>query len=265
MMGILWRVLETYGLEPSQAINPAYYQPGNKGNEQRRLSFEEFDEVQVRTLALCQDPAMGLRIAQVLNPSHFGALGHALLACDSLMSAFQIIQRYVRMANETVQAVITETGDTVKIRIEEGKQHSHPDLSADLALTSVLTMCRFIFGPQLVPQRVQLRRTRPDNPSPWFEVYGPGVQFAQAEDHLAFHIKDAQKPLTGSNQKLVKVHEDIMQRYLLRKDRDSVVNQARLGLMESLPSGRVTEEDLAASLHISKRTLHRKLRDQNLT
>ena len=82
---------------------------------------------------------------------------------------------------------------------------------------------------------------------------------------LVISAADADRQLSTSNPEMARLHEEIIQRYLMQLDRENIINRARLHLMEQLPSGRVTEDDTARSLNVSKRTLQRKLRENGQT
>ena len=79
MLGTLWRLVESYGLDPSETIPEKLFFPGKKFRFSDRISFEDYDRVQARVAALVKDPAMGIRAGQFTHPSHFGALGFAWL------------------------------------------------------------------------------------------------------------------------------------------------------------------------------------------
>ena len=51
----------------------------------------------------------------------------------------------------------------------------------------------------------------------------------------------------------------------MKQDRTNILNRTRLQIMEELPTGTVTEDGTARALHMSKRTLHRKLRENDET
>jgi AraC-like DNA-binding protein len=61
------------------------------------------------------------------------------------------------------------------------------------------------------------------------------------------------------------MHEDVIRKHLSRIKRDNIANRARLTIMELLPSGRVTGEDMARELNMSIRTLRRKLGEKDET
>ena len=102
MLGTLWRTLESYGIDPREAIPERYFSPGKKFRYSDRIRFEEYDETQARVAALVQDPAMGIRAGQHTHPSHFGALGYAWLASSSLRTALRRGQRFARMYHEQI-------------------------------------------------------------------------------------------------------------------------------------------------------------------
>jgi AraC-like DNA-binding protein len=61
------------------------------------------------------------------------------------------------------------------------------------------------------------------------------------------------------------MHEDVIRKHLSRIKRDNIANRARLTILELLPSGRVTGEDMARELNMSIRTLRRKLGEKDET
>jgi len=160
---------------------------------------------------------------------------------------------------------VSELPDRVRVSHRMLQQPTASDLLGDAQLSILLMMCRLNFGPDLKPLEVNLKRRKPEDPGPWLEYFGNVVRFGQPENSLAISARDADKPLTGSNRELVQIHEEVIRRYLIRLDRDNILNQTRLRIMEQLPSGRVTENDLARVLNMSTRTLNRKLRENDET
>ena len=265
MLGSLWRTLESYGLDPGQVIDESHYRPGENSSYAERVSFAEYDTSLTRAAELINDPAVGIRSAQFIHPSHLGAFGHAWLASSCLRTALLRAERFSRMFNEQIEMRVNELSDRVRITYRMLREPTRPNLVADSLLANLLQLCRMNFGEKLTPVEVRLKRPEPPDSSPWLECFGTVVCFGQPENSLAISASDADTPLTGSNSGLVTVHEEVIRRHLMKLDRNSVLNRSRLGIMEQLPSGRVTQDTLADVLNMSKRTLHRKLRENDET
>ena len=265
MVGLIWRTLESYGHDPSEVVGDKRYRPGNASLVNDRVSFEDYDAVQVRAVQLTGDPAIGLRAAEFLHPSHLGALGYAWLASSTLRAALLRARRFVRMFNEALVMRVEECPDRVRTIYGLRKRSSLPEVVADAQLACLLALCKMNFGAALVPLEVTMMRAAPEDPAPWHDYFGIEVLFGQPENSLSISAADADAPLTGSNEELLYIHEDVIRRHLAHLDRTSIQNRVRLAIMEELPSGRVTEERISQVLSMSKRTLHRKLRDNATT
>jgi AraC-like DNA-binding protein len=265
VLGAIWRTLESYGVDPSEAIPAKFYRPGDESSKPDRVRFDDYDAIQARAAALVQDPAVGLRVGRYLQPSHLGALGFAWLSSSTLRTALQRTQRFRRMFHEAVELCLDEKPDSIRVHYRMSRQPTRPRIVADAQLAGNLTLCRASFGAELVPLEVTLRREQPADPTPWNEYFGVEVRFGQPLNSLAISVCDADRPLTGSNRGMVRLHEEIIERHLLRLDRDNILNRARLEIMERLPSGPVVESEVAGALNVSKRTMQRKFREQGET
>lgn len=265
MLGTLWRALESYGIDPGEAIPEKYFRPGRTFRFSDRIRFQEYDEIQARVAALVQDPAFGIRSGQNMHPSHLGALGFAWLASSTLRTALKRGQRFTRMAHEQIEIRIDEQPGSIRVSYRMHKQPTRPRLVSDGQIAGVLTMCRVNFGNALEPVEVTLKRQRPADPTPWHDFFGPNILFGQESNSITFSAEDADRKLTSANAEMARLHEDVIRRYLLKMDRDNIVNRTRLRIMEQLPSGGVTEEDTASALNVSTSTLKRRLREHGET
>lgn len=99
-VGNLWRVMESYGLDPEPAflaegLNIQWpIAPGT------RVPYEELDAVRANAAAASGDPAFGLRAGQCVHPSQLGALGYAVLASETLRDSFNRVARFARVISE---------------------------------------------------------------------------------------------------------------------------------------------------------------------
>ena len=265
LVGNVWLTLESYGIDPREVIEEHLYRPGRPSGSENRIGFHDYDAILERAAARVDDPAVGLRAAELIHPSHLGALGHAWLASATLREAILRTGRYSRMFNEQLLIQVDEEPDRVSVSYHLVPSRLRPHAVGDANPAVLLRLCRINFGPDLQPVEVSLQRPEPADPGPWRDFFGLRVRFGQEENRLAISAADADAALTGSNRELVELHEDVIRRYLLKLDRNSVLNRARFVVMERLPSGRITEDELAGSLNTSKRTLHRKLREHGET
>jgi len=265
LVGNLWLTLESYGVDPREVIDEKIYRPGRPSAGNERIQFEDYDDLLTRVASYVSDPALGLRAAEFIHPTHLGALGHAWLASATLRAAIFRAERYSRIYNERLVMRVEELPDRLSVSYHLATSHPRPHDVGDANPAILLKLCRINFGPGLQPVEVELQRPEPADPSPWLAYFGPNVRFGAGVNRLSISAHDADTPLTGANEELVAMNEEVIRRYLLKLDRHSILSRARLGIIEHLPSGRITEEELAAKLNISKRTLHRKLRENSET
>jgi AraC-like DNA-binding protein len=73
----------------------------------------------------------------------------------------------------------------------------------------------------------------------------------------------ADEILVGANPELALLNDQVVIRRLARVDRDDIVARVQAVLMDQLPNGNISDESVAAELHMSVRTMHRKLTEVN--
>jgi len=263
LVGMVWRTLEAYGIDPRQAIKSDVYQPDGVFRIGERIPRSTYNEILGKAVTLIKDPTVGLRSAKYLHPSHLGALGHAWLASSTLKTAIERAQRFSRMYDERIEILVTEEPGVLKVAYQEDSSGPIADLAMDSNLASLLSLCRLNFGESLKPVYVHMRRKPPSDPRPWHDLFGVNVQFGQTENCLAIRLQDATKQLTGSSPTLVALHEDVIKRQIAELDRSDTINRALTAIMKQLPSGDISEVSVARALNMTTRTLHRKLAEKD--
>ena len=70
------------------------------------------------------------------------------------------------------------------------------------------------------------------------------------------------RPLEGAHPALAQHNEQILSGYLARLDKDNIVAQLKALLPDCLPHGEPPQTQVAQRLHVSTRTLQRRLQEQ---
>jgi AraC-like DNA-binding protein len=225
-----------------------------------RAPLKYLDAAIIRVAARIPDEGWGLKMARCWHPGNLGVLGHAWLASSTLRTGLTRLARYWRIV-----------GTRARIELHDG--HAGLTFSYALAvdepavafntpdcwLALVLDMCRVNADSRICPVKAKLRRPRPANPQVWNDFYGCKVEFGAAENSFTLSRTDVDRILPTANRPLAGVLDGLLTEQLAKLTRDDVVSRCKVAFLEQLSSGEPSAEDVARQLHMSNRTLQRKL------
>ena len=259
----VWRALESYGLDSDAMFRRAGLDPGRLYEPNAR--YRDADLYKLWTLAVrtTKDPGIGLRVASFWHPSAAHALGYAWLASATLKDALKRTVRYFRLMSDKEKLSLHESDEELRI-IVENPVLDYPTAAEDLdaSFAVLIDLCRMCYGDSFSPLRVTMRRPQPADPTPFKAHFRAPIQFAGNEDSVCFGLDDANSPMPTANAEVARANEKVVQDYLARFDRSSVAMQVRARLTEQLPSGNATQDSIADSMHMSLRSLQRRLKGE---
>ena len=149
---------------------------------------------------------------------------------------------------------------SVSIASADG-EHPLPDTLAAFELVYFIELARTFTAEPIVPLSVGLP-PYPGERERLESLLGVAVQRAA---HVRFDLsmEDALRPLITESEDMWAGFEKDLRRRLLDRDRTSPMSaRVRAALVELLPGGRSTAEAVCERLHVSKRSLHRHLKDE---
>lgn len=127
------------------------------------------------------------------------------------------------------------------------------------ALAMVTRMCRLVYGDGFRLQAVNFKHEQPRDLQPYYSFFACELNFGKAQNQLFIPDSIVDEILTGANPELAMLNDEVVTRHLARIDKGDIVARLRAVLMDLLPNGEVSDDMVAAALHMSVRTLHRKL------
>lgn len=228
-----------------------------------RIDTDKVDALLRVAIRRIADPAFGLQAARCWHPGNLGVLGHAWLSSSTLRTGANRLVRYFRIVGERGQFEAEAVTGGLELRFWAGRGDPAIEpvaaVAVDVGMSLLLDMCRLNAGAALRPIAVRLRRRRPVSPLAYERFFGCSIEFNAKENALVLSADDADRPLDSSNRQLALVFDKMLAEQLARLDRTDVVTRCKATILEHLASGEISEHDAAAQLHMSPRTLQRKL------
>lgn len=261
------RALDALGYDGDQLLQQAGVDLSQKLNTEARFDANNTRRLWQLALTQTQQEDIGLQVAQYVCPTTFHALGFSLWASSSLLDALARMVRFDVLLNSGCDLSLEhdETTDQVTFTMSV-KQADGSDLVAqqgvDYFLGAVMKMFRDMSGQQLTPVAVHLRHAKPSQPQAWQDYFACPVSFTAEENQLIFKQDTLSAPLPTGNALLAQENDKLVENYLQRLQLEDITARVRNLLIELMPMGLMTLEDIAAELSMEPRTLQYQLQQQ---
>ena len=207
------------------------------------------------------DPAIGLELGTEAKPEHFDPIALAALSTRSFGEAMRQIARYKQL---TCPEELLHESDEEEWSIQFRwllAQGDEPDILTDLCFAYVLSVGRHGTGTRMSPLRLELVRPR-SYAKALERHFGCPIVFGTARNAIVFRASDAALPFATRNAELLamlapQLDEELKQ----HKGQETFPERVRATIQRKLGGRRPKMHDIARELHISSRTLQRRLQD----
>jgi AraC-like DNA-binding protein len=257
---LLVRAVESYGLDPLPLFRAVGLDPSRVSEAEARYSEDQSTRLLQRIVEVTGDPCFGLRVARYWHPSSLHGLGFAWLASHTLKEAIERLVRYFRILIVGERLRLDELPEVFRVSVETPPEYPRgPDMLYDMIFAVLINMCRESYRQSLDPVQVSLRRAAPSCQGEYFALFKAPVTFGALHDCMELPKQALLDPLPTANVDMARASEALIGSYLASLDRSEVAVSVKAKLVEMLPSGGVTERAVAEVLHLSLRSLQRKL------
>lgn len=211
--------------------------------------------------ALSPDPETPVRLAASENIESFSPPIFAAYCSQNALTCLKRLAQYKPLIGALLYQV-EETESEVRVEILSGDtEHELPEILVGIEFIFIVGLLRKATRESIRPLRASVRH--PMHNTAYADFLG--VEIAAAEkNQLVFSRKDAKLPFISCNESMWEFFEpELNKRLSMLETDDSYAARVRSALMELLPSGECTIDDVAKKLGYSKRSIQRKLQEEN--
>jgi AraC-like DNA-binding protein len=259
---VIWRALAAQGVDADALFRRAGLDPATLKDSNARYPVSAMTRLWHTAVAATDDPCFGLTAAQHWHPTSLHALGFAWLASHTLRESLERAVRYGRIvSNATQLALVVREGEARLVFTRPHPTTVVADTAVHAGLALMVNLARASCGADFHPHRVWLRQARSACAPRLRAFFHAPVEYDARENALGFAASALNRPLATANAALAEANDRVAAQYLARFDRQDVAARLRAHLLESLPSGAVSEATAARALQLSRRSLQRKLHE----
>ena len=246
------QVAETAGIDLAKAANPDW-----------RVSQRSFNELMCHCLELTGEEAFGLLAAEQLQPQMLHSLGLAWLASDTVYDGLLRLQRFSRLVSTDLELQLVEKDALVQLHLGRKSGSVEPvHANRDYAVGIVSRMCRLTLGDFLAPVLIELDRPRPERSERWEYLLASRIRFDAPLACICWYRSDIMEPLLTGDPALARINDEHTRVFLDSFLAQSTTREVVDKIVEKLPDGAPSQQQIAEALHVSNRTLQRKLRNE---
>lgn len=263
-VGLLYDYLDAQGYDSVAVLGEA--RPAASADGLARYPVSRHAALFERAVAATGDEALALKVGASIRPEHYGVLGFVVMACPNLGEALERAQRFERLVNDANRVHLQVDG--AQLRMEWGHEGFSPGRHMDeMAIGALVSFTRQITNRDWNPSTVAFRHGDPQLPEAYEQVFACPVQFSQNLTMVSFPAHYLQAPLVSPNPGL-RTLLDRQAEQILARDRESADAWERTlykAVHGALTDGEPTLEAIAGKLHVSPRTLQRRLSERQGT
>jgi AraC-like DNA-binding protein len=230
--------------------------------DETRLSGQQQLRVLENAWRMVDVPEFGLRLGRQLQPSTHGPLGYLALSSPDLITALTSLRDFLPMRIPFAQLEVTLEQDWLRCSMEfnlEAQAEEQRLLQECLALV-IQSVVESVLGRELTEALFCFEHERPAYHKVYPQYLHSPVKFSQTCNTILLPATLARVSNASGDPESYALAQNLCRRLLEQAPAASLSMTGRVRrLLLSLPTGSVTEDDVARDLFVSKRTLARRL------
>ena len=217
---------------------------------------------------LAGDPHFGLHVGECMRLGTYNVYGLILLSCRDFGQALQQTMRFEGLAHDLGRSSLRLDGGVAEYRWDSALPNASRHL-AESVFTGIQVVGSWLAGRTLPPAQIAFQHTEPDDSSEHRRIFGDDVRFGAPANIARFDASLLAWPVRNADVGLYPVLQQHAERLLqekLRAQADAgIVAQVRGAIVRNLAQDRGRLPLIAQEMHVTPRTLQRKLKDAGVT
>ena len=259
----LWRPLEAKGIDAVAVFEKCGLDPDLIREPRARYPHDRLVRAWNEAARICNDEHIGLQAAEYFTPLDLNAIGVTFLSSATLLEALQRLDRYESFINSNLDFTLVDNGQRLDFLSElQGQDSQNAMVIEDCRLSVLVKLARTGLDNALDPVEVAFTYPEPTVTGEHFGAFRCPLVFSQPVSRISFDRADTQRPFTDANRELALSNDRFLDEMINELRSPDLVTQVKRTIMDDLPSGAPSEEQVAAQVCVSSRTLQRRLADE---
>jgi AraC-like DNA-binding protein len=260
--GSAFSKMEELGLSASAVLRRAGLPQSFLDQPRVLLKTEELFALWRAVGEVTTDPAIGLQLGTETRTERFHPVSLAALSTENFGTAVKQMARYKQLTcpEEILQEVDDEQW-SIQFRWLLADEVEPPVL-IECCFAWVLSVARHGTGTRITPLRVEFAQPRA-HMRILERYFGCEVACGTARNAIIFRATDAQQPFVTRNAELLAMLAPQFEEELKQENAsENFVERVRIAIQQKLTGQRPTIDLIADTLHISSRTIQRRLQEE---
>lgn len=233
-----------------------------------KVSLEKNCAIMAAALEITGDPYLGLHIGQKITPSILSATGHLVQCSENMLSAMHHVQQFTaaftRLYDYRIEVTETEAWyycEPVALWNEISPETARQ--SVDISFSGSIHITQLLTGRSPLIKQVMYRYDRVPDTAAYERILKCRPLFNQACNCIVFRRSDLMHPVHTYNKELSQVFRQLLLATLQQQEAEEAFShKVRQVILDHSELRFPQLEEVAAALHITPRTLQRKLQQE---
>lgn len=214
-----------------------------------------------QALHLTQDPGLSIDYGLRLRLASHGILGYALMSSRNGDQLLALLSRYAALVMPGLSLKRVVSGERLLLGCSAEANLLPREFLIELALTTLISGARMLFDQRIPGAQLWLDYPEPSHAERYKALKIP-VRFAQSQAALVCERSFLDMPVASANPVMAQIGARQCDALLAQmRSRTGIGQQIRRSLLRA-PGLFPSQADMAAELHLSPRTLRRRLREE---
>jgi AraC-like DNA-binding protein len=248
------RLLRSIGLDREAIDDP-----------ELRIPYADMMMLAEHAAGVTKDDAFGLHVGERVEHREYGVVGHSVLTSATLGEALRNLARYLPIWTNVGVFRLIADGPVAHFQWEYSNVSlPEPRHDCEMSMASVMRLDRLSAGPGWRPREVWFRHAKPRDTAEHARIFRAPVRFGMSCNALILDRRLLDMPLKHAGPYSHSAITEVAERLLAKATGEASFSQSVISFVrQRLSRGGFDVDAVAQHLSVSRRTLQRKLRQEN--
>lgn len=254
------------GVSPPELLRAVDLDPAILSNPDGYLLHAQEMHLWEEAVRRTGDQDFGLHLAEWVARApedHFDVLTFAVRSCPTLGEQYRLAGRYIRLIHEGVYLSLEEDGDVARLVHGHSPEQIGPRHAVEGMLALTLLLGRQTIGEELAPESVHFVHARPERVSEQERIFRAPVSYGCPRNELVLARDLLERRQRHAEERLLALLDRQLGSLLSGLPKSPrYADLVKRRMMDELPEREPVVAVIAAKLHISARSLQRRLQSE---